>query len=103
MKEIDGREQGTWAHPALFEIGRALDHCENMRMGSLGPCKTRTYMTRQQWCRNCVAREALTELGKILEHAACRRGCGCDDCVLLHRYIECGEENERKHGLHLER
>jgi len=99
MQVVHGREQGCWAHPALYEIGKTIPHCMEMRYhDSLGPCPTRTYRKREEWCENCVAREALTELRAILEHAS-DHGCGCKDCARLRDFIENGAENDRKHGI----
>lgn len=100
MKVVNGREQGCWAHPALYEIGKAIHCCGNMRPSDmLGPCSTRTYLKREEWCENCVASAALRELTAILEHAA-DRGCPCKNCASLRKFIKNGAENDRKYGFH---
>lgn len=101
MKSLKGREQGTWNHPALFEIGRVIGYCSRMNNERvLGPCKTRSYIKRSQWCEVCVAQEALTELGAILKRSEDHRTCSCDDCLLLGKYLEIGADNDKKYGIH---
>lgn len=101
MKTIHGREQGCWTHPALYEVGKAIKHCSNMRMGDgFGGCPKRDWMTRAQWCENCVASEALGELATIIRHLSDHSTCICEGCKKNKEFLANGAENDRKYGIH---
>lgn len=100
MKTVHGRSQGTWAHPALFEIGKAVGHCKLLdrdRYG--GPCETRKHLTREGWCENCIAGAALDDLKVILTHKIVCTCCKCEHCKALADFIQNGAENDKKFGL----
>lgn len=104
MKALNGRTQGTWDHPALYEIGKALDPCIRLRDRWSGPCSKTEYIKRDQWCERCVARAALDELGEILKHLAddLKGTCHCEKCNSVRKYLANGRENDRKYGIKLE-
>ena len=100
MKKVNGREQGTWDHPALYEVGKALKYCRLLDRGPSGPCSTSSYLKKEAWCEMCIANEALKELSVILKHAAKVSDCACSGCELLRKYLKNGAANEKRYGIH---
>lgn len=99
MNVVHGREQGTWLHPAFFEIGRSIPHCRMMDQG-LRPCHSSAYKEKAMWCANCVAREALQEVIETVTHMMdCKGEAICDRCNLTRRFFQNGMENDKKFGL----
>lgn len=99
MKTVKGRTQGTWAHPALYEIGRVIGHCVRLKQPYLKPCQNSDYIKRDEWCENCVARAALDELGEIVRHVAGLSDSDCGLCQATKKYVRTGAENDRKYGI----
>ena len=84
-------DQGAWSHPTLLEICSALGHCAHIGRGEvLGPCPTRAWMKREQWCTNCKANDALRRLNDLLENTANHNDCRCAPCRAVKRHVLIG-------------
>ena len=97
MKTIKGRKQGAWRHPTLYEIGKAVGCCHEMRFqNGSAPCHRRG-RTREEWCDPCKASDALSEVANILLTLTAHSNCRCKDCQLVRAFISNGQHNREKY------